>query len=308
MPELEDVAYSRDETVQAIRDYYDFLASMYMDPSRIIRPPEGGWPALTPSNLEGFNKSDEVVQLLRRLPYIAGDKPDPYLCRPHGAPGCKFHDYTDDALNHDLNGLRSMTEGGFMDQVPSHVFGLLSGTEDDSFLLDTELGIVHWIECPTEIKRKPQDLKTVLSHRSGLEGAATDNNNDDDDDRFGLIERVLDDFYDDDLVPEEEQEWRADAGTWAIADFFQLLKLQFLALTWIPLSSKRIIDVWTLERRGAGQMVVDLQRVWREHGWPPLPTDVETGRLFDKQGCLAQVLRLLQERYPDYAEFLDQYP
>ena len=303
MPELKDIEYSQDETVQVIRDYYEFLASMYMDPSRIIHPPEGGWPALTPTNLEGFNKTDEVVELLGCLSYIAGDKPDPYLCRPHGAPDCKFHDYTNDSLSRDPNELRSMTEGGYMDQVPSHVFGLLSGTEDQGFLLDTELGIVHWTECPTEIEQRPQNLNTLLSQQSDLGTARHDSS-----DNSRLIEGVLDDFYDDDLVPEEEQEWRADASTWAIADFFQLLKLQFSALNWIPLSSKRIIDVWTLERTGLSQMVNDLRGVWREHGWPPLPTDPETGRFFDKQGCLAQVRRLLQERYPEHAEFLDQYP
>lgn len=38
MPDLEDISYSRDETVAVANDYYDFLTKMYLKESDIIKP------------------------------------------------------------------------------------------------------------------------------------------------------------------------------------------------------------------------------------------------------------------------------
>ena len=47
MPWLREVSYSREATVAAVQDYFDFLASTYISKSAILRPPEGGWPNIT---------------------------------------------------------------------------------------------------------------------------------------------------------------------------------------------------------------------------------------------------------------------
>jgi len=45
MPELSDIAYSRDATIAAFRDYYQFLTKMYLKESDVIEPPEDAGPA-----------------------------------------------------------------------------------------------------------------------------------------------------------------------------------------------------------------------------------------------------------------------
>jgi hypothetical protein len=62
--------YSRDECVAAFREYYAFLASMFMDPTFIIEPPADGWAEITPEVMSDLGKTDEVIDLLRHLPYI----------------------------------------------------------------------------------------------------------------------------------------------------------------------------------------------------------------------------------------------
>ena len=45
----------------------------------------------------------------------------------------------------------------------------------------------------------------------------------------------------DEEVPEEEAEWRGDAATWTIPDFFEVLKQQYRDLKWIPIGPKNNI-------------------------------------------------------------------
>lgn len=70
MPELSEVDSSPQTCISAIKDYFQLLTTMYLDPSDIEEPPEGGWPTITPSTYRLLGKSDEVISLLRRLPYL----------------------------------------------------------------------------------------------------------------------------------------------------------------------------------------------------------------------------------------------
>ncbi len=70
MPKLSEVRHSREAAVAAASEYFGFLAKMYLDESNILRPPEGGWPEITVDRLKGLGKTDEVVMLLRHLPYL----------------------------------------------------------------------------------------------------------------------------------------------------------------------------------------------------------------------------------------------
>jgi hypothetical protein len=69
-----DPVYSRDECIAAICDYYEFLATMFMDRSCIVEPPQGGWPSITAGSMQGMRKTEKVIQLLKHMPYIA-DRP-----------------------------------------------------------------------------------------------------------------------------------------------------------------------------------------------------------------------------------------
>jgi len=266
MPMLEDISYSREACIAAVRDYYHFLTQMYMEESVVVEPPKGGWPSVTSDSMRDVNKTDEVIALLKQLPYILG--PGSSFENPQGTPWCVFSDWQGD-LEHVSRGtstaetLKLCSEGACItDEVPAHVIGLTTGGRDNAnFLLDTELGVIYWIECPNEI--------TNNSSREGIQ----------------------EDPYD--YAPENEAQWRAESGCWAIADFFEVLKDQFRQLSFIPVTPKLVIDIYaTLGHREEG-LVVMLQKIYREHGWPDLAR-------YRKTECLAAVQAALQEQYPHW--------
>jgi hypothetical protein len=266
MPQLNQVRYSREVCVTAVRDYYNFLMKMYPSDSEVIEPPEGGWPSITAENLAGMNKTNKVITLLRELPYIR-ETSDP-VNQAQGAPWCIFADWQSAASlvasgRSESEDFKIVSEGAdICDDVPSHVVGLTMGeAENPIFLLDTKLGIVYWHECPGEIRYRDWP------------------------------EQIEDDPYE--WAPENEAEWRGDAPAWKIVDFFQLLKNEFLKLNAIPTNSLEVIDVYAGPAPGTDGMIAMLQDIYREHGWP----DLERYR---KRECLEAVQKAMRERYPDY--------
>jgi hypothetical protein len=155
MPELSEISYSREVCITAVRDYYRFLTKMYLGESSIIEPPEEGWPTITADLLQDMGKTDEVLALLCHLPYIRNDFAEVF-------PGCHFADWQIDC-QHIAQGrttaenIKNFTEDlAFCGDIPPTVVGLTSGEPEISvFLLDTERGIIHWSECPWEIKVDP---------------------------------------------------------------------------------------------------------------------------------------------------------
>ncbi|KAH7122412.1 hypothetical protein B0J11DRAFT_615840 [Dendryphion nanum] len=61
--------YNRNEIITSLTDYYKFLGLLYLPSDSIKYPPEGGWqwPASTTFSPE---KSEEVIELMRNLPYL----------------------------------------------------------------------------------------------------------------------------------------------------------------------------------------------------------------------------------------------
>ncbi|KAI0159378.1 hypothetical protein BJ166DRAFT_329527 [Pestalotiopsis sp. NC0098] len=67
--------YSRDAVVAALVSFYEGLP--HVEPADICRAPAGGWPEISEASVaaRGLVKTGEVVELLRRLPYLRGDNP-----------------------------------------------------------------------------------------------------------------------------------------------------------------------------------------------------------------------------------------
>ncbi|RYP01823.1 hypothetical protein DL765_010815 [Monosporascus sp. GIB2] len=259
MPSLDEITYSGDATVAAVRDYYHFLTKTYLKESDIIEPPAGGWPTIRPS-LECMGKTDEVLSLLCHLPYIR-DLPDDK--RVQAVPWCYFADWQElgrDASVRHLEGetLRLYSErAGKIDDMPPHDVGLTcGGRKNPVILLDTKLGVVHWYECPSEIIRD------------------------------SAWETLQADPYD--YAPENEAVWMAECGSWAIMDFFVVLKDEFRKLHFIPTSSREVVDLYTLSR-GLRKDIPVMQDIFREHGWPDM-------QRYRKSECL----KALHERLPEY--------
>ncbi|KID80925.1 hypothetical protein MGU_11664 [Metarhizium guizhouense ARSEF 977] len=260
---LRKVTYSRDATVAAVRDYYTFLTQMYLDKNLIKEPPKGGWPSITPQSMRGLGKRKKVISLLRHLPYIDS----PYDDGPNVLPNCMLADWKARVEEQD-NGFqpgssasevaRMSSEGASnYENVPSHVIGLTWDCEERyCFLLDTRLGIIHWVQCDHYMRNH--------SSRAPIKDCPYD------------------------YAPENEAETFRDAGTWAIPDFFQVLKEQYQKLAFLPHSSTRVCDVKAGEHpndAGKNQLI---EGIFRQHGWPNMQD-------YRKDDCLKAIRSALVE-------------
>lgn len=266
MPELSEITYSTDATVAAFRDYYQFLTNLYLNESDVIEPPEGGWPTISPTVLEGLGKDDEVIELLRYLPYIRTvvDK------GPDIAPWAKMMDWQDACGSLACSGRSAedhkfFSEGEYQEHFTSSVVGItFTGPFVECFLLDTEQGTIYWPECHDKIRNSP----TVL----------------------GIVDDPSD--Y---CESEEEAQWRS-GGCWAVVDFFETLKDQYKQLHFLPLNTENVIANNGQERSGEEGLQTMLQDIYRQHGWPDLG-------LYRKEACLKAVQKALVENYPARADY-----
>jgi hypothetical protein len=275
MPRLSEISYFHEAAVAAISDYFDFLAKMYLDESAILRPPAGGWPEITPDRLGDLGKTDEVVMLLRHIPYLRPGIDNWKSEAEAGPSGVRFYSWIehirsvarpDAHPNEKIEDAKYMTEPiDYMEEglIPSHVVGLIS-TKQDLWLLDTQLGVVYWYTCPFWLSVRP------------------------------TRERIQDDPFE--YAPEDQADWRNEPA-WAIADFFELLKDQFRRLSSIPLSPTLVLDPEGVEPRMGGALSL-AQEVYREHGWPDLDR-------YRKEECLRAVRERLLERYAEDCLWLE---
>jgi hypothetical protein len=272
MPNLNSIEpYSREACVAAVRGYYHFITKLYLKKSHIIEPPDGGWPDITQDVFGPLEKTDAIVDLLRHLPYIRDDSDGRY--QAHGSAHCRWADWFEigrmladgTAQPEDVRGA---TEG--LDQtenVPPHVVGLTwPEGRGDIFLIDTQLGIVHWTGCPTEVRDEPSR------------------------------EPIEDDP--EDYAPENEMDWRYDSPAWPITDFFELLKDEFRKLRAIPRSPRLVLDTYARHGPEAEEVFGALRGIYHSHNWP----DLERYR---KDECLEAVQTVLEERYPRWADRRD---
>jgi hypothetical protein len=305
--------YSRDECVATIRDYYEFLAKMFMDSSFIIEPPQDGWPNITRESTKDLGKTEEVIELLRHLPYIESK---PYSNHPEGLPGGNFIDWT--YVVHELQTEQThpesellMSEGNvdqFEGKIPSYCIGLVHGgylmgnEEPDVILLDTRDGVIYWMDCPLQIQESASPPSSYLVYP--LDGESqraiepkddgSDGNKVEESDEDGAQQEDEDESEDE---SEDEIRW---GPCWPVPHFFEMLKNQFRQLNFIPKSENDVVDVWPEAARYATPIpegfTDTLQAIYRKHGWPDMSK-------YRKEDCLAEVRRELKENFPEHHRY-----
>ncbi|KAH4855048.1 hypothetical protein HBI24_147200 [Parastagonospora nodorum] len=84
------MSYDRDVVVNCIKRHYELLVkAAYFDPAEVLYPPDEGWSdeKLAVDVLCAFRRSEDVIDLLRHLPYIkqldGHDTDEVYLYTQH---------------------------------------------------------------------------------------------------------------------------------------------------------------------------------------------------------------------------------
>lgn len=114
-------------------DYYQFLTKMpFLEPSDILYPPPEGWPQITKERLA--KKSDEVIELLRHLPYVDSRR-EVWQIMPDSRP-CDY-------VNKHPKDYKPYTPGDF--EFPPWVINLTFGGRYGKSLFDTTDGMA--LEC-----------------------------------------------------------------------------------------------------------------------------------------------------------------
>jgi len=281
----EEICYSRQDTIAAVTEFYEFLKKLYLNDSDVIYPPPGGWPSITnadPTVLELLGKSDEVLALIAHLPYIR--LYEGWDDGPEAMPDCHFADWHEmigdlsnrvndphpPSITTSVESLRIRTEGSFHKLALPHVIGLTAGGDEDApvIIIDTKLGVVLW---------EQYTMPSEFVDEYGAEGAPHDYPDPDED------------------MPEEEVDLRVDAGSWEITTFLKILQRQFTKLRWIPTSHYTLRSENLDENPGGKEdgMTALLQSIYRQHGWPD---DLDR---YQKDECLEAVNEALQEHFPD---------
>ena len=81
----------REELVSELTSFYEFLVGLHLPTDALKRPPPGGWPSINQEQLGYLNKDDDVIDVLKHIPYIRQDEDlEPYQIYEH----CVCNDFT----------------------------------------------------------------------------------------------------------------------------------------------------------------------------------------------------------------------
>jgi hypothetical protein len=131
-------SYSRTEAVATVRSFYEFFTTLpSLAPSDIDYPPETGWPQISAASHAGLNKNEDVIDLLKHLPYITWDVQIAYQTH--------VIDYTVSSVQQSIE--KGQAEGYIVPVgagvIPEHVAVLtMEGRYGNFLLLDTKEGRV----------------------------------------------------------------------------------------------------------------------------------------------------------------------
>ena len=129
---------------------------MFADKTSFQLLPESGWPSITPDSMRLFGKTDEVIDLLRHLPYPSASDLDKRLELMRAMPFAAFQHDVRIATpvgphDEDVVGLRILSKGMMYKHMPPHIVGLIViPVNGHSVFLNTQLGIVWWHEAANE--------------------------------------------------------------------------------------------------------------------------------------------------------------
>ena len=144
-PSPEPPSYNREEVIATLTDFYEFLSKLpWLESGDILYPPKGGWPNITKENFAFLGKNEEVIALLRYLPYIKMDGKGQYVVAYNTFPCDYRRDYFQSPAFEKGLTPWEMPETGGRFEFPSWVVPLTYGkNHGDYLMLDTTDGEFH---------------------------------------------------------------------------------------------------------------------------------------------------------------------
>ncbi|KAI1080830.1 hypothetical protein F5B20DRAFT_95990 [Whalleya microplaca] len=138
--------YSQAETVATLTDFYQCLSKLpWVELDDILYPPEEGWPNITNETFGFLAKNEDVISLLRHLPYIRQDgqgKGEQYVIAHNTFPCDYRRDYFRNPSFGNLTPW-DVPETGDRDGFPPWVVPLAYGKNHGDYLMfDTTDGTV----------------------------------------------------------------------------------------------------------------------------------------------------------------------
>ncbi|KAK8061070.1 hypothetical protein PG997_015291 [Apiospora hydei] len=264
-------AYSHDETVAAITSYYKLVSKVHAITrnSTLLFPPPEGWPELGRAEVAaGLGFSDEVMRLLRHIPYFEDSEAVQIL------PDVQPHSYIEPQrieLYAEL-GKRS-SAAGEGEETPKPLPYLVSlgcNAPDREYghdvWLDTKRGIV--------LVGSYHDVRPDIGvPEDGIFSSSDDDNNNEGD-------------YED-LFTEYGQ--KGSGRSWRVGTFFAACERNLRELMWMP-GMDEGDEGWMLDKGESPYAILDYEermRIMRSKGWP--------GDSWDPEAVADEVDRLLSE-------------
>ena len=298
--------------------------------SSIIYPPSSGWPNMTPEVMACLGKDDEVIALLRQLPY---PEDRPYSERPDCLPNdSQFQDWKTSADRlkngkYDKDDLLYGTEGDvhrFGNRIPKYCVGLLDVVTErgdgieNVMLLDVTDGLVYWMDCPKHVlevcEPKPSDpneVEVVQDESVGVIALGEGGQSDDEASDIENLQRLTMVMTRTRRANQMKKRMRRKRKT-LIVPTLATLNGDHVGrfATFSPCSRTISCDLTIFLTTTGGSLTSGLtetpgglkisepllhrlQSVYRSHGWPNL-------EVYKKGDCLVELKQVLEKEFPDF--------
>lgn len=202
------MAFDQDEFIHLLTDFYEFCSRAFWDLG-VQYAPEGGWPSINQQTLAGLEKNNEVIELLRHLPYPDFNvEPQQAAYMPlimFDTPVIDYRsEYIQDLIGKDIPNEFPEPYNYEDRRLPPSCVGIaLTFSRNGYFVVvDTEDGYVYWGDPNGQHDEPGQQLNITLEK-----------------------------FEDD-----PENDWRSPCvgvNVYRPVDFFKICKQRFRELRWI---------------------------------------------------------------------------
>ncbi|KAI1382678.1 uncharacterized protein F4822DRAFT_102343 [Hypoxylon trugodes] len=251
--------YNRQDVISQLESFYTFLP--HIPAAAVHKPPADGWPSITAETLGFQNKSPEVIELLRRLPYIdINSDPDTH---PWIAPEAFPCDYRVVARKD----LSSRDTPGWVLNVRHDAGFLAHNASDDDRGIGSRFEIREETWPPWVVQ---------LTTGTDREGACYMLDTTDGTVTMYCVSKYL---YDPTYAKDDPRAWRdrmCDFETRTLANQLNEWRRQYcdMILLGLPNVDRGDYPSLFVRREGDGsesfewQETEELRSIYREHGWP----------------------------------------